>query len=64
MTLQKDNSDKRAEATEITAIQRNAKHVELLKWITPDVEMFINETAVGENMMNALLLLDENEESK
>ena len=56
--------NKRTEAAEQAAIQRKEKLVESLKWITPDVEMFINETAVGEDMMNALLLLDENEESK
>ena len=61
MTLQKDNSDKREEAAELAAIQRKAKLVESLKWVTPDVEMFINKTAVGRDMMNALLLLDENE---
>ena len=64
MTLQKDNPDKHTEAAELAAIQRKEKLVESLKWITPDVEMFINKTAVGEDMMNALLLLDENEVSK
>ena len=64
MTVQGDNPDKRTEAAELAAIQRKEKLVESLKWITPDVEMFINKTAVGEDMMNALLLLDENEVSK